>query len=60
MVKGKTLVVIAHKLSAVMGADQILIIEDGRITARGTQSQLLKASSAYHELWEKQKQSLVR
>ena len=31
-----------------------------RITARGTHSQLLKASSAYHELWEKQKQSLVR
>ena len=60
MVNGKTLVVIAHMLSAVMGADQILIIEDGRITARGTHSQLLKASSAYHELWEKQKQSLVR
>ena len=60
MVKGKTLVVIAHKLSAVMGADQILMIEDGQITARGTHSQLLKASSAYHELWEKQKQSLVR
>ena len=60
MVKGKTLVVIAHKLSAVMGADQILMIEDGQITARGTHSQLLKASPAYHELWEKQKQSLVR
>ena len=58
MVKGKTLVVIAHKLSAVMGADQILMIEDGQITARGTHSQLLKASPAYHELWEKQ--SLVR
>ena len=60
MVKGKTLVVIAHKLSAVMGADQILMIEDGQITARGTHSQLLEASPAYHELWEKQKQSLVR
>lgn len=54
MVKGKTLVVIAHKLSAVMG----VMIEDGQITARGTHSQLLKVSSAYHELWEKQ--SLVR
>ena len=54
MVKGKTLVVIAHKLSAVMG----VMIEDGQITARGTHSQLLKASPAYHELWEKQ--SLVR
>ena len=59
MVKGKTLVVIAHKLSAVMGADQILMIEDGRITARGTHSQLLEASPAYYELWKKQKQSLV-
>lgn len=59
MVKGKTLVVIAHKLSAVMGADQILMIKDGRITARGTHSQLLEASPAYYELWKKQKQSLV-
>ena len=60
MVKGKTLVVIAHKLSAVMGADQILMIEDGQITARGTHSQLFESSSAYHELCEKQKQSLAR
>ena len=59
MVKGKTLVVIAHKLSAVMGADQILMIEDGQISARGTHSQLLESSPAYQELWEKQKQSLV-
>lgn len=54
MVKGKTLVVIAHKLSAIMEADQILMIEDGQITARGTHSQLLHSSSAYHELWKKQ------
>ena len=60
MVKGKTLVVIAHKLSAVMGADQILMIEDGQITARGTHSQLFESSSAYYELCEKQKQSLAR
>ena len=54
MVKGKTLVVIAHKLSAIMEADQILMIEDGQITARGTNSQLLHSSSAYHELWKRQ------
>ena len=60
MVKGKTLVVIAHKLSAIKGADQILMIEDGQITARGTHSQLLHSSSAYHELWKKQKKRLAR
>ena len=60
MVKGKTLVVIAHKLSAVMGADQILMIEDGQISARGTHSQLLESSPAYQELWEKQKKRLAR
>ena len=60
MVKGKTLVVIAHKLSAVMGADQILMIEDGQISARGTHSQLLESSPAYQELWEKQKNRLAR
>ena len=60
MVKGKTLVVIAHKLSAIKGADQILMIEDGQITARGTHSQLLESSPAYQELWEKQKKRLAR
>ncbi|MFQ9394347.1 MAG: hypothetical protein ACLR2E_10055 [Lachnospiraceae bacterium] len=60
MVKGKTLVVIAHKLSAVMGADQILMIEDGQISARGTHSQLLESSPACQELWEKQKKRLAR
>ena len=60
MVKGKTLVVIAHKLSAVMGADQILMIEDGQISARGTHSQLLESSPAYQELWEKQKKRFAR
>ena len=59
MIKGKTLVVIAHKLSAVIGADQILMIEDGRITARGTHTELLEARHAYHELWKKQKQSIA-
>ena len=54
MVKGKTLVVIAHKLSAIMEAAEILMIEDGQITARGTHSQLLHSSSAYYELWKRQ------
>lgn len=53
MVKGKTLIVIAHKLSSVVNADQILVIEDGTVTERGTHSQLLAAGGLYTALWER-------
>ena len=53
MVKGKTLIVIAHKLSSVVNADQILVIEDGAVTERGTHGQLLAAGGLYTALWER-------
>ena len=36
LTKGKTLIVIAHRLSTIMYADQILVLEDGQISAQGT------------------------
>jgi ATP-binding cassette, subfamily B, bacterial IrtB/YbtQ len=53
MVKGKTLIVIAHKLSSVVNADQILVIEDGTVTERGTHNQLLTEGGLYAALWER-------
>lgn len=58
MIKGKTLIVIAHKLPSIMNANQILMIEDGRIIERGTHTELLSSNGAYSELWKTQMQNL--
>ncbi|MEV8533581.1 ABC transporter ATP-binding protein [Streptomyces sp. NPDC051211] len=51
---GRTAVVIAHRLSTVQAADQILVVEDGRIVERGTHAELLAAGGRYEELYRTQ------
>ena len=51
LVNRKTLIVIAHRLSTVIRADEILVIDKGRIEARGTHEQLLNTSELYRTLW---------
>ena len=46
----KTVIVIAHRLSTVKNADQIVVLEDGKITERGTHQQLSGAKGAYYNL----------
>ena len=48
---GRTTFVIAHRLSTIRRADQILVIEDGRIVERGTHDELLAAEGRYHQLY---------
>ena len=48
--QGRTSVVIAHRLSTARAADQILVVEDGRIVERGTHTELLAAHGRYEEL----------
>jgi ABC-type multidrug transport system fused ATPase/permease subunit len=51
---GRTSIVIAHRLSTVRAADQILVVESGRIVERGTHDQLLARRGRYAELYETQ------
>jgi ATP-binding cassette subfamily B protein len=52
--RDRTAIVIAHRLSTIRGADQILVVEDGRIVQRGTHAQLLAAGGLYAELYHRQ------
>jgi ABC-type transport system involved in Fe-S cluster assembly fused permease/ATPase subunit len=51
---GRTTIVIAHRLSTVTSADQILMVDKGRIVERGSHSELLQMGGRYVGLWEKQ------
>ncbi len=52
--QGRTTVAIAHRLSTVIAADQILVMEQGKISDRGTNEELLERSSLYRQLYEEQ------
>lgn len=52
--EGKTIVVVAHRLTSVLDADEILYLEDGEIKARGDHQSLMKKSPAYQRLVELQ------
>jgi ATP-binding cassette subfamily B protein len=54
--RGHTTLVIAHRLSTVMDADQILVMDHGRIVERGTHRDLLAAGGAYAQMWALQQQ----
>jgi len=52
--RNRTTLVIAHRLSTVADADQILVMDQGRIIERGTHAQLLAAGTVYAQMWERQ------
>ena len=52
LVQGKTLLVIAHRLSTIADADQIIVVNQGRIEATGTQEALLASCPLYQTMWE--------
>jgi subfamily B ATP-binding cassette protein MsbA len=52
--RGRTTFVIAHRLSTIRRADQILVVEAGRIIERGTHESLYAAGGRYYDLYTKQ------
>ncbi len=52
LVKNKTVIVIAHRLSTITGADNIVVVKDGRIEAQGKHQELLENDALYREMWQ--------
>ena len=52
LTKGKTLLVIAHRLSTIKNADNIVVLEKGRVLAQGSQKQLLTECPLYQQMWK--------
>lgn len=52
LIEGRTLLVIAHRLSTIASADQIVVVNDGRIEAKGKHIDLLKTCPLYASMWQ--------
>lgn len=58
LTRGKTVLMIAHRLSSVTDADEILVIDKGRIAERGTHAGLLEKGGIYNRMWNEYRQSV--
>jgi ATP-binding cassette subfamily B protein len=58
LMKGRTSVIIAQRLSTVRLADQILMLEKGRISAAGKHEELIESSALYRKIYEEQLQKV--
>ncbi|MET3591046.1 ATP-binding cassette subfamily B protein [Mesorhizobium shonense] len=55
--KGRTTIVIAHRLSTVISADEIIVLKDGQIAERGTHAALLRKQGLYASMWDRQREA---
>lgn len=56
-VKGRTVIMITHKLKTVAGADKIILLDRGKITEQGTHSELMEKNGLYARMWNIQQES---
>lgn len=57
IIRNKTVLVIAHKLSSIVSADKIIVLRQGKIAAEGTHKELLENSEDYRKLWAASEES---
>ena len=57
LVKGRTVIMIAHKLKTIAGADKILLLDRGKITEQGTHRELMEKNCLYARMWNIQQES---
>ena len=57
LVRNKTVVVIAHRLNTVVGADKIIVLDNGRVSEEGTHRSLLEGKGLYYRMWQEQKKT---
>ncbi|HCM20620.1 MAG TPA: ABC transporter ATP-binding protein, partial [Porphyromonadaceae bacterium] len=58
LMRGKTVVMIAHRLTSVTDADTIVVMDEGRIAEQGTHAQLLEKDGIYRRMWKEYQQSV--
>ena len=58
LVENKTVIMIAHRLRTVVDADQILVLDDGKLVEYGTHNELMKKKGVYQKLYHIQQESL--
>ena len=57
LMKGRTTLIVAHRLSTIFDADQILVLDGGRIVERGAHAELLAADGNYADMWRLQQET---
>lgn len=58
LTRGKTVLMIAHRLSSITGADRILVVDKGRIAEQGTHTELVEKQGIYNRMWNEYRQSV--
>ena len=60
LMKGRTSIVVAHRLSTIAGLDEIVVLSEGRIVEKGSHHDLLKADGEYRKLWSRQSGAFLK
>ncbi|MDF2657076.1 MAG: putative transport protein, partial [Bacillota bacterium] len=58
LIEGKTVIVIAHRLRTIAGADKIIVLEEGKLAEEGTHDTLMEKKGLYERLYTIQQESL--